>query len=170
MHTNVVGTTLVIAQDMTEKLPSLTMAPARMCHFVPALYMYFEPRGPTFPKNRDGSRVARGRGEYRYPREDAKHAARNAKAAYAKAMIRDVTQGGGGDGKGGEEVADDAPRYRWVHHRRQVFRSHPARSVSCLFVRTHAICATACSPKLLTSKPFDTQPLHVLSCHCTCFT
>ena len=131
---------------------------------------YLQPRGPTFPKNRDGSRVARGRGEYRYPREGAKHAARNAKAAYAKAMIRDVTQGGGGDGKGGEEVADDAPRYRWVHHRRQVFRSHPARSVSCLFVRTHAICATACSPKLLTSKPFDTQPLHVLSCHCTCFT
>ena len=66
----------------------------------------------AFDKGKEGKKDAKD------AKRDAKNADRNAKAAYAAAMIRDVTQGGGGyDGvakkkemglENGEEVADDA--------------------------------------------------------------
>jgi hypothetical protein len=79
---------------------------------------YRFPREGTYP-NRDGSQPFNGE----KAAKDAKDADRNAKAAWAAGMVRDVRQGGGGDEEKGEEVADDAPRYRWVHHRNMVFRA-----------------------------------------------
>jgi len=84
---------------------------------------YRFPREGTYP-NRDGSQPFNGE----KAAKDAKDADRNAKAAWAAAMVRDVRQGGGGDEEKGEEVADDAPRYRWVHHRNLVFRAGPSQN------------------------------------------
>lgn len=78
---------------------------------------YRFPRGVAYP-NRDGTKPMNSE----KAAKDADDADKNAKAAWAAAYSRDVRQGGGGDEDKGEEVADDAPRYRWVHHRNQVFR------------------------------------------------
>jgi len=79
---------------------------------------YRFPRGVAYP-NRDGTKPMNSE----QASKDADDADKNAKAAWAAAYSRDVRQGGGGDEEKGEEVADDAPRYRWVHHRNQVFRT-----------------------------------------------
>ena len=76
------------------------------------------PRGQRYPVSGDGAKGRSARGA----RVDARAARHAARAAYGAAVRRDVGQGGGGDTGGGEEVSDDAPRYRWVHHRSQVFR------------------------------------------------
>ena len=78
---------------------------------------YRFPRDAAYP-NRDGSKPMNAA----VASKDAENADRNGKAAWAAAMSRDVRQGGGGDEERGEEVADDAPRYRWAHHRNLVFR------------------------------------------------
>jgi hypothetical protein len=79
---------------------------------------YRFPRGAAYP-NRDGTKPMNSE----KASKDADDADKNAKAAWAAAYSRHVRQGGGGDEDKGEEVADDAPRYRWVHHRNQVFRT-----------------------------------------------
>ena len=84
---------------------------------------YRFPREGTYP-NRDGSKPLNAD----KAAKDADDADTNAKAAWAAAYVRDVRQGGGGDEEKGEEVADDAPRYRWVHHRNMVCLLPPSLS------------------------------------------